>query len=59
MSETKIEVETELKICHWCKVETDKIFYNYKTIPLCKKCLNGILKESRKTLNFIRNFVSK
>ena len=59
MSETtKTEVETDLKICPACKEEVERLFYNYKENPLCKTCLTSILKESNKTINAIRNFVS-
>lgn len=52
------EQEKEKLFCPWCKEETKKLFYNYKSLALCKTCLNKVLKESRKTLNTIRNFVA-
>ncbi len=55
----KEEVEKEeIKLCSWCQEPTEKLFYNYKNMPLCKECLDRILKETRKTLNYVRNFVS-
>lgn len=48
----------EIKICPRCKEETKQLFYNYRKNPLCKECLNLVLKENRKTINVIRNFVS-
>ncbi len=56
MSEKEIVID--LKICPACKEEVEKLFYNYKENPLCKTCLTSILKESNKTINAIRNFVS-
>lgn len=53
----KIKME-EIKSCSWCQEPTEKLFYNYKNMPLCKECLDRILKETRKTLNYVRNFVS-
>ena len=54
---TLVEKE-EIKSCSWCQEPTEKLFYNYKNMPLCKECLDRILKETRKTLNYVRNFVS-
>lgn len=44
------------EICPRCKKEVSQLFYNYKQNPLCKDCLNFVLKEANKTINAIRNF---
>ena len=46
----------EFKICPRCKKEVKQLFYNYKKNPLCKECLNFVLKEANKTINAVRNF---
>ena len=44
----------EIKICPRCLDPVKQLFYNYRKNPICKKCLNLVLKESSKTITTAR-----